>query len=195
MIGWDFTRLELRLRFESISYIPITAAACGYIHDVIMKTSCIIYWADIKSVTGDFISAKYISHMGSYIMCLYNKDAKPLILVLYVWYMTPYIHLSTTYIHSIIYTTPLMSTINMKLIWICMHIRLSTSIRLSCEIGVCAFNSCCRNRTKLQTASYIVMTESTAVIVRCAVLSWSHEDPEMWWSVPLRCTWLFMSVL
>ena len=33
------------------------------------------------------------------------------------------------------------------------------------------------------------------LIVRRGGLIWSHEDPEMWWSVPLTCAWLYMSFL
>ena len=33
------------------------------------------------------------------------------------------------------------------------------------------------------------------IIVRRAGLIWTHEDPEMWWSVPFTCAWLYMSVL
>ena len=31
------------------------------------------------------------------------------------------------------------------------------------------------------------------LIVRRGGLIWSHEDPEMWWSVPFTCAWLYMS--
>ena len=33
------------------------------------------------------------------------------------------------------------------------------------------------------------------IVVRCAGLMWSHEDPEMWWSVPFTYAWLHMSFL
>ena len=52
---------------------------------------------------------------------------------------------------------------------------------------------------ELPRSSAYFVHQFTAVlfnfIVRCAGLMRSQQDPEMWWSVPFTCAWLYMSFL